>query len=204
MGDNEGGASGNPPSEGDMTQFAVLCKSVFNSMSSQIRSLVKEEADKKKVVEAPKLTHKGLSAQAELNAEILTLICPLLSHEDEETKTIAEKIDKKLRKRNQDLTVADKSPAGFKTLEKMEAIQSLGSDSDDTMKVLALSQLLARSEEPPAKRRFDQPFPRRNSDNSRFEFRNNQGFNPTSRSGPKCYNCHQPGHYANTCRQRRN
>lgn len=147
----------------------ALCDELLSLMQPKFQKMLDAQESRSKTFPVPKLSAKGLSTQAELNVKLLTLLHPLSLSADIKTKeTITEVMDL-LENRNSQLVVADASPDGFKMVEKMEALKTLGgSTAQNPAQLLALSNLFGGNSEsrkrklsPP--RRSNQPFRSRDS-----------------------------------------
>ena len=195
-----------------------LKDSILEALRPELEKVVDGHQGKKKIEVAPMLSQKGLQHQANLNVDLLNLLEPLSRIEG--AASIHQAATEMLKRRNMELIFADQSPDGFRVLEKVNAFSALsggaGSSSDATQMIL-MSQLM-QQESRPRKRQaspmlFRKPGPYgmrtdgpRNSEVDQLrkeldEIRRTRTMD-SGRSSPRCYSCHQTGHYANACPQR--
>ena len=199
-------------------EAARLRDSLLEALRPELEKVVDGHQGKKKIEVAPSLSQKGLQYQVNLNVELINLLEPLSRIAGAEA--IHQASTEMLRRRNTELVFADQSPDGFRVLEKVNAFSALSggaSSSSDATQMLLMSQLMQQEVRPrkrqgsPMLFRKAGPYGMR-ADGSRVaeveqlrkeidDLRRGRHVE-SSRPAPRCYSCHQTGHYANACPQR--
>ena len=131
-------------SEGGTPEAQQLCANIFAMIQPEMAKLFSMEKARAKSFDPPKLTSKGLQAQAALNCKLLTALHPIADHEDPRVVAAVKTAMELLEGRNADLVLADSTPDGFRMVEKLEVIKGLGTSTQSPAQLLALTSLMAQ------------------------------------------------------------
>uniref|UniRef100_A0A8R1DV45 CCHC-type domain-containing protein n=1 Tax=Caenorhabditis japonica TaxID=281687 RepID=A0A8R1DV45_CAEJA len=188
-----------------------LVRMLVEAIKPELKSIAKQEE------RAPVVSSKGIQVQLNLNIKVLNKLAEI---PEATTPVEVKEATEWLRRRNADLVLLDTDPEALKMIEKVSTLTAAtgagAGGSSEAMQMMIMSRLLsdnARKRKASPPQRPTNWFRGESSERRQFGAR---GFAQARTTGgtfksyvnstpknPRCFQCHQVGHFAANCHARR-